>query len=522
MRKFIYVAILASVIIVIMSCTSVEKRVKQAATTNYENSIVYNINNFPKDLVMADSYDLREKDLLSNLFDGLVSIDEDGNIVPDLAEKWSVNKDKTQYTFTIRKNAKWSDGKDITAKDFVDFFSNILNKNLNNVYADQLNCIFGIDKYRNNNGSFENVAIKALNQRTLQIRLNYSCDYFLNIMAEPVYSLRKIDDDLLNWRRKYKNIPYSGSFVIDNISDNGDIELNKNKNYWNKDNVKNNNVIIKEFGSSEGALAAFENNTINVFTNPPINEIKNIENISIVPTYGEEALIFNRKKGDILDNNYFRKAISMSIDKKNIVQNILQNRVDAASMYIPYSGTVEYKDLFPKEEEAKEFMEKSKYEYNGIPLKIIYINTVENKKICDSIAKNIEDTFNIDVKAIGYTENEFEEKIKSDDYDIAELNYMGNYYHAIELLGMFQSNSKLNFGGYSNREFDTKILEATFEKDSSERLKELKDAQDILINDTAVIPLYYNNTILCSKSYVKGVYVNKLGNVKLDKAYLTK
>jgi oligopeptide transport system substrate-binding protein len=221
--------------------------------------------------------------LLSNLFDGLVSIDEDGNIVPDLAEKWSVNKDKTQYTFTIRKNAKWSDGKDITAKDFVDFFSNILNKNLNNVYADQLNCIFGIDKYRNNNGSFENVAIKALNQRTLQIRLNYSCDYFLNIMAEPVYSLRKIDDDLLNWRRKYKNIPYSGSFVIDNISDNGDIELNKNKNYWNKDNVKNNNVIIKEFGSSEGALAAFENNTINVFTNPPINEIKNIENISIVP-----------------------------------------------------------------------------------------------------------------------------------------------------------------------------------------------------------------------------------------------
>jgi oligopeptide transport system substrate-binding protein len=239
-------------------------------------------------------------------------------------------------------------------------------------------------------------------------------------------------------------------------------------------------------------------------------------------TYGEEALIFNRKKGDILDNNYFRKAISMSIDKKNIVQNILQNRVDAASMYIPYSGTVEYKDLFPKEEEAKEFMEKSKYEYNGIPLKIIYINTVENKKICDSIAKNIEDTFNIDVKAIGYTENEFEEKIKSDDYDIAELNYMGNYYHPIELLGMFQSNSKLNFGGYSNREFDTKILEATFEKDSSERLKELKDAQDILINDTAVIPLYYNNTILCSKSYVKGVYVNKLGNVKLDKAYLTK
>ncbi len=71
---------------------------------------------------MLNSYNIREKDILSNLFEGLVNMDEDGKIIPGLAEKWSTNKDKTEYTFTIRKGAKWSDGHTITADDFVDLF----------------------------------------------------------------------------------------------------------------------------------------------------------------------------------------------------------------------------------------------------------------------------------------------------------------------------------------------------------------------------------------------------------------
>lgn len=525
MRKFIYLtaaAILVSIAIILLSGVSVEKKARQTDSSNYQNSIVYNINDFPKDLIMLSSYNIQEKDILSNLFDGLVSIDENGNIVPDLAEKWDVNQDKTQYTFTIRSNAKWSNGEDITAEDFVDFFSHILNKNLKNVYSDQLNCIFGVEKYRKNNGDFEDVAIKALNRKTLQIRLNYSSDYFLNVMAQPVYSLRKIDDDLLNWKRKYKDIAYSGSFKIDKISDEGYIEMKKNDKYWNKDNVRNSRIVITSFSSSESALAAFHNSKINVFTNPPISEIQNIENVSVVPAYGGKTLVFNIKKHGILDNIYFRKAIALSISRKNIIQDILKNKVDAASTYIPYSDNINSVDLMSHKKEAEEFMNKSNYEYNGVPLKIIYINTVENKKSCDSIAKNIKDTFDIDVKCYGYDRDDFDAELKGKDYDIAEIGYRGNYCYPLELLNNFESYSRLNFGGYISTEFDTKMLQATFEKDGAKRLTYLKEAESILLNDSALIPLYYNSTIICTKSYVKGVYVNKLGNVKLDKAYLSK
>ncbi|WP_446897682.1 peptide ABC transporter substrate-binding protein [Clostridium sp. LBM24168] len=525
MRKFIYLiiaTILISIVIVILSGISVEKKVRQTDSNDYQNSIVYNINDFPKDLIMLSSYNIQEKDVLSNLFDGLVSIDEDGNIVPDLAEKWDVSQDKTQYTFTIRNNAKWSNGEDITAEDFVDFFSHILNKKLKNIYSNQLNCIFGVEKYRKDNGDFENVAIKALNRKTLQIRLNYSSDYFLNIMAQPIYSLRKIDDDLFNWKKRYNDIAYSGSFKIDKISDEGYIEMKRNDKYWNKNNVKNSKIVITSFPSSESALAAFQNNKVNVFTNPPISEIKNIENVSVVPTYGGEALVFNIKKQGILDNEYFRKSIALSIDRKNIVQNILKNKVDAASVYIPYNSKINLVDLIAQKKEAEKFMDKANYQYNGVPLKIIYMNTVENKKICDSIAKNIKSTFNIEVKCYGYDKDNFENELKGKNYDIAEINYRGNYYYPMELLNNFESRSKLNFGGYASTEFDTKMLQATFENDGSKRLDDLKEAESILLDDNAIIPLYFDNTIICVKNYVKGVYLNKLGNVKLDKAYLSK
>lgn len=522
MKKFICMIIFTCVIVVSLGSVSVEKKVKQTEGSNYENSIVYNIDKFPRNLIMTDSYNVRQKDLLSNIFSGLVSIDENGNIIPDIAEKWSVNKDKTQYTFTIRKDARWSNGKSITSDDFQEFFSKILSANTRNIYEDQLKCIFGVEDYRKGTKGFEDVAIKALNKRTLQIRLNYPCEYFLNIMAQPIYSLRKIDNNLSTWKKKYKEIPYSGSFVIDKIFENGDIQIKKNKNYWNSKKVKNTKITMTALDSGESALAAFENNNVSVFTNPPISELKNIKNAVVVPTYGEQALIFNMKKQRAISSAYFRKAVALSVDRKNISQNLLGNRVDPASVYIPYSRQITYKELVPDNQMAKESLKKADYEYDDVNFKIIYVNTVENKRICDSIADNIKNTLNIDAKAYGYTKDEFAKKIKGNDYDMAEVDFRGNYYYPIELLQNFETDSKLNFGGYNSREFDAKILQATFENDDAKRLKELYEAQDMLLDSSVVIPLYFDNTIICTKNYVKGVYMNKLGNIKFDRAYLSR
>jgi peptide/nickel transport system substrate-binding protein len=169
--------------------------------------------------------------LLLSLFEGLVKVDETGKIVPGLAENWTLGQDNITYTFNIKHNAKWSDGSEITANDFLYFYSKFLNSKTDNVYADQLYYIFGAQEYRNNKKSFNGVAVRAVDEKTLEIRLNSPCSSFLEILSEPIFTVRKLNNDLKDWLKNYKNIVYSGPFKIDDIAENKEITLVKNKFY---------------------------------------------------------------------------------------------------------------------------------------------------------------------------------------------------------------------------------------------------------------------------------------------------
>ena len=273
MKKFICCILILNLMF-LSGC--VEKSVQGNKSEESRNYVVYNLGKAPEDLIMLKNYNIRQQDLLVNLFEGLVSIDEKGKINPALAESWTLSKDETCYTFKIRENAKWSDGSDITAEDFVTFFSEILSKDIDNKYAQQLYYIFGAEDYRKGKCDFNNVAIRAIDKKSLEIRLNYPCNYFLNILSEPIYSLRKVDDDLKEWKKNYKNIVYSGSFIIDNISENSEITLKKNLEYWNKDLVKSDEILVTCIDGSEASLAAFQNYKVDLFVNPPISEYKGL------------------------------------------------------------------------------------------------------------------------------------------------------------------------------------------------------------------------------------------------------
>ena len=131
MKKFI-VSILILSSVFLNGC--VEKSVQGNKNVNIKDYIVYNVGELPKDLSMLTDYNIRQQDFLVNLFEGLVKTDEKGNIIPGLSDSWTLSKDETCYTFNIREDAKWSDGSDITAEDFVTFFSQILNTSFDGEY----------------------------------------------------------------------------------------------------------------------------------------------------------------------------------------------------------------------------------------------------------------------------------------------------------------------------------------------------------------------------------------------------
>lgn len=510
----------------------VEKSVQGSKSGETKELIVYNLGKAPEDLVMLKNYNIRQQDLLVNLFAGLVSTDEKGKIKPELAESWTLSKDEMCYTFKIRENAKWSDNSDITAEDFVDFFSKILDKDMNNRYVNQLYYIFGAEDYTKGKCEFNNVAIRALDKKSLEIRLNYPCNYFLNILSEPIYSLRKINDDLNNWKKKYKDIAYSGSFIIDNITENNEITLKKNAQYWNESLVKSSEILVTCIEGSEASLAAFQNNKVDLFINPPISEYEGLVNsgkATALSSNESGVLVFNLKKEGIIKEANFRKAVSIGIDRSNVVSEVLNDTSKIATSYIPsnvsdgMNGQFINKVFFSKnaeKEKAQDLIKKSKYEQNKQILKLIYIDTVENKKMCESISKNLSESLNIKIECQGYKDEEFIEELKKNDYDIAKIETEGNYDYPLSFLEGWISISDSNFYGYKNAQFDEKVIKAKMEKDRIKKIELLKEAENILMDDMPVIPLYFKNIVVCKKSNIEDVYTTKKGNIKLDKVYI--
>jgi peptide/nickel transport system substrate-binding protein len=526
-------ALCLMVFIFLFSSGCIEKKVNNVSQNNKADEyLVYNLGTIPENLILLDDSKIRSKDMLLSLFEGLVKTDEKGNVVPGLAESWTIGKDDITYTFNLREDANWSDGTPITAEDFKSFFKDILNANQSNIYAYQLYYIFGAQEYRESKKSFNGVAIRAVDDKTLEIRLNSPISYFLEILSQPVYTLRKVDSKLKTWKENYSTIAYSGPFVIDEVSEEGEITLLKNEYYYDIYEVKSERLYITPSMGSENALAGFRTNKVNLFINPPLSESKSLVldgDAEVIPIESGSSINFNLKKPGITSNNSFRKALSLAINRESLLENDLNYIARSAEAYVPNdteneTDAIKIKSFFSQEgdsELSKQMFEKSKYDKKE-KIKIVYLDNNENKRLCETIVNDIKEDLEVNLDYKGYSEIELKDIIERGDYNILIMNYALLYDDPISILESWVSNSKLNLFNYKNNEFDDLVYKAKFEKDKTERLELLRKAEELLINDAPAIPIYFHNIVLCKKPVVHGVYVTKEGNIKLDRAYVEK
>ncbi|MFL0246488.1 peptide ABC transporter substrate-binding protein [Candidatus Clostridium stratigraminis] len=522
-----------SLIIIMFIFTSgcVEKKTTSSILDNKtKTNIVYSINEFPEDLLQLNSSSSCDKDILLTLFEGLVKQNENGDLVPGIAESITEGKDNITYTFKLRDNAKWYDGKKITAEDFVTFFKDILNPTLKNNYASELYCIFGAQDYNNGKKSFNGVAIRAVDEKTLELRLNSPTNSLLQVLSEPVFALRIIDANLKDWRNAYKNINYTGPFSLYSIDNSTGLTLLKNENYYDKAEVKSDKLYITTNSSTENAMASFKNNKINLFLNPPVSEIKNLiinGEEEAIPVNIGWSLNFNFKKSGIANNVSFRRALSLAINREKIAENNLSSTVRAAFTYVPKedsaSSQVFNANKYIKEENdvtlSKELLSNSRYDKKE-KVSFIYLDNDANKRIADALAKNIKEVLDINIDCKGLNEGDFNDFLKNGNFSMALNEYTSTNNDALSFLEPWISTSKSNIFGYNNSQYDDLVFKAKLEGDKQKRSDYIKNGEAILLNEMPNIPLFFQNIILCKKSEIKGVYILKEGNVKLDKAYI--
>lgn len=527
--KFCFILILIIMFISVSGC--VEKKTTSTILDNKtKTNIVYSINEYPEDLLQLNSSSSCDKDILLALFEGLVKQNENGDIVPGIAESVTKGKDNITYTFKLRDNAKWYDGKEITAEDFVTFFKDILNPKLKNNYASELYSIFGAQDYNNGKKSFSGVAIRAVDEKTLELRLNSPTNSLLQILSEPVFALRIIDTNLKDWKNEYKSINYTGPFSLYSIDNSAGLTLLKNENYYGKDDVKSDKLYITTNASTENAMASFKNNKINLFLNPPVSEIKNLiinGEEETIPVNIGWSLNFNFKKSGIVNDISFRRALSLAINREKIAENNLNSTARAAFTYVPKEDTASSQvfnaNKYIKKENdvalSKELLTNSKYDKKE-KVSFIYLDNDENKRIADAVAKNIKEVLDINLDCKGLSEEGFNDLLVNGNFNIALNEYTSSNNDAVSFLEPWISTSKSNIFGYNNSQYDEFIFKAKLEGDKQKRLDYIKNGETILLNEMPNIPLFFQNMILCKKSDIKGIYILKEGNVKLDKAFI--
>ncbi|MCC5466365.1 peptide ABC transporter substrate-binding protein [Pelosinus baikalensis] len=470
------------------------------------------------------------------LFEGLVVLDAKDMPAPAAAEKWEVSPDGLKYTFHLRANAKWSNGEPLTAYDFEYAWKRILSPELAAEYAYMLFPIKGAENYNSKNGTVEEVGIKAVDDKTLEVVLDKPTAYFLALATHhSFYPVNKkiVEANGDKWASDVKTLISNGPFKVANWVHNSKLEMVKNDQYWDKDKVKVSKLEWALLEANTTALSMFENNQLDYVYEPPMAEAERLkkENKLTVGKYlGTYYYELNNKKAPF-DNPKVRKALALAIDRESLAKTVLKGIHKPADAWIPFGFTdsVTGKDF--REEaggyfktdiaEAKKLLAEAGYpEGQGLPPITLIYNTSDNHKaIAETIQEMWKKNLGITIEIQNQEWKVYIQNRKSGNFHMARAGWIGDYADPMTFADYFMTNGGNNHGKYSNIAYDKLVETAQLSNDSKVRMQAMRDAERIFIDDMGSIPIYFYGNPYCIKANLKGVIKSATSVVNWKEAY---
>lgn len=518
---------------------------KKGAT---ENLVRYDIGAEPKTLDPTLNSAVESGTIIVNAFEGLTKFGEGDKPVAGVAESWDISDDGLTYTFHLRKDAKWSDGKAVTAKDFEYAWKRGMNPDTAAEYANYYYYIKNAEAYNTKKGTAEEVGVKATDDSTLVVTLENVTPYFLQLTAFPTYSPIRQDVVEANkeaWATKAETYISNGPFKLTEWRPKDKIILEKNTNYWNASAIKLDRIEFSMIEEATSRLAAYKSGQLDYIESPPAAEVPSLlksgEAVALpyLGTYyfsinmTDKAASVNPDAAKALSDVRVRKALILAIDREALSTNVLKAGQVPAGAFVPPGvpataggdfSTKQYFDPKGNVEEAKKLLADAGYPNGeGFPSITFLYNTGQGHQ---DIAQAVQDMWrknlNINVELANQEWKVFQVTRTNKEYLIARDGWIGDYMDPMTFLELFTSVSGNNNPGYNNPEFDSKIAAAKKETDAAKRDQLMRDAEAILMNDAPIIPIYYYVNVAMIKDYVKGARKSQLGYVFFENAYIQK
>ncbi len=467
-------------------------------------------------------------EVIADCIDGLTQMDKDGAAVPALAESFDVSEDGMTYTFHLR-DAKWSNGTPVTANDFVFAWRRIAKEAGEYAYMlDEIGNIKGAAEIISGKESdLTTLGVTAADDKTFVVELNVPVSFFPSLMYFPTFY--PINEEFYNsladgtYGTSPETFLSNGAFVLESYTPGtANLSVKKNPDYWDADRVKLPGITYQVVGSSDNALTAFKNNTLDVVmvSGNQVDAAKKdatlADKLTVTGAGYMWYLSFSQTEknaqGGMLANKNLRLAISNSIDRDNLVDNYVMDGSLATYTAVPpqfaassttgedfsanQDAFLDYVGYNP--DKAAEYFEAAKGELgtDSFSFTMIYGNNEgdEVQKVAQAIKEDVEAALpGVEIKLQSMTKAERLDKMQEDNYDIALTRWGPDYADPMTYLGMWITNNSNNYGFWSNAEYDQLIADCTtgaYITDYDARWEAMFKAETLVMQQAVIAPLY--------------------------------
>ncbi|WP_142344671.1 peptide ABC transporter substrate-binding protein [Bacillus cereus] len=478
----------------------------------------------------SKSTDTLGAQILGNTMEGLYRLDKDNKPIPAAAESSTKSEDGKKYTFKLRKDAKWSNGEPVTAKDFVYGWQRLLDKNTAAEYAFIAYYIKNAEAINKGEKPGTELGAKAVDDYTLEVELEKPVPYFLNLLAFPSYyplNEKFVKEKGEKFGLEADTTLYNGPFVMASWKHEQGWQLKKNDKYWDNKTVKLEEInysVVKEVATK---VNLYDTGSIDftLLSGEFVDKYKS--NKDEYGEYSEASTFFlrlNQKRNGQdtpLKSKKLREAIALSIDKKGLANVILNNGSKATDQLVPKGLATgpdgkDYQDTFKNGlkydvkkgaaawEEAKKELGKDQ-----VTIELLSYDDGTAKKIADYFKDQIEK--NLKGVTVNTKIQPFKQKLKlesAQDYEVSFAGWSPDYSDPMTFIDMFESKSPYNQMSYSNPKYDEMVQKAGNEllSDPKKRWETLGKAEKLFLEeDAGLVPLYQTGRSYVMKPNVKGI-----------------
>ena len=482
-----------------------------------QNEFVVSVTTGIPNLHPHAAYNANEAQILTGLYEGLCTYDPYTlQPVAGLAKDWKISADGLTWSFTLRDNLTFENGDPITAQVFCDSFINLLNPQLDLPYASLLDCVKGVKEYRSGKISdTAHVGLYAESDTSLKISLVYPAEQLANILCHHAFSAvhpsqfqavsQYVGQSSFSGPSEAFKPIASGPFKIEQFTAEK-IRLIKNPAYWDTESVHLPAISILLDEDTDKMTEAFNQGTAHwLCGSVNLNKVAAAYTIHITPMFATEYFYF-KTTASPCDNQTIREALLAALPYTELRKDYL---IPAKTLVFPLTGYPAVPGVDKRDAaKAEKLLKNAQQTATTKPVKILLPETAFYTEQA-ALMKNAWEKIGVAVEVTTVPFEEYYGRLKTDDYHLAVISWIGDFADPLAFLELFRSDSSLNDSGWHNAEYENFIKKASAEQNRKKRFEYLAKAEQLLLDSSVLIPLSHVPAInVIDLNGIKGWYVN--------------